>query len=205
MDFAVGIAIGRARGLREADETDESGGLKGDVDWMPEIARCGAREVETGRAKRFIFVGGVNEDHSGDFRAVAASENAHGKSGVGITGEDVWWGDAGAIEQRVKVVGEGGGGSREWTGVAPAHSGTVIPASLGESGDFGLCGLKLEADAAGGLENDGGSARSGAEEIERTAADVVRRTNLWEAGAITSAAELFVEDARNEDQRCQNC
>src|SRR5439155_12316459 len=97
----------------------------------------------------------------------------------------------------MEIIGNCHSGSRKWTWVAPTLASPVVPARFCELRDFGLQRLPDKARAVSpGLENDRWPACSRTGNVERSATNIHRRSNLWEPRAILPVSYLLVDTGR---------
>jgi len=192
--------------LCNPDQANETGRLECKIERAPEEPRRGATQIKLRGAQRFVFVRGVNENHAGYFIGAKACVYARIQTAKGRTSEDVGWRNTCSFQQLMKIAVNGHARSWEGTRIAPTLAGPVIPTGLCELGHFRLKGLPSETwSGSTGLEDNRRPTLSRAENIETSAANVHRPSDLLEPRAIPPAAYLFINNARNERHRYQKC
>src|SRR5580658_346282 len=125
---------------------------------------------------------GVNEYHPSYFIRVKAPINPRVQTAEGRTSEHVGRRHACSFQELMKILSNCVAGSRKGTGIAPTLAGSVVPAGLCELGDFRLKRLPFEAGAGSArLEDHWRRTCSRAKDIETTATNVHRPSDLWKA------------------------
>jgi hypothetical protein len=168
------------------------------MEWAPQESRRGVAKIELGRAKRFVFMGRINENHSCYFVGEKAGILSQKQTPKREPCEQIRRGHACFLQQLVKVPSDCRASSRVGAWIAPAHASPVIPARFCELRNFRLYRLPLQADAACRLQNHCRPACPRAENVEGPASDVYRPSDLWNSLSILSASELFVNNAGYE-------
>ena len=133
---------------------------------MPEKSwRCVA-EIKLWCTFGFVLVCRIRENHSGHFVGKQACMDPRVQTTERRAHKNIRCRDARAVQECVKIPGDGLTGSGEGTGIAPPYASPVIPAGLREIGDLSLDGFPLQAwPISARLEHDCRSTRSRTEDI----------------------------------------
>jgi hypothetical protein len=137
------ICAGFRRRFGEPDQPDERSRSEHKIEWAPEQSRRGTSEIELGRAQRFVFVRRIDESESSYFVWEKPGIHPRIQTTERSAGKYAWRRHTCMFQERMKIPGDGRTGSRKGTGVAPAYTGSVIPAGLYELGNFRLKGTQL--------------------------------------------------------------